>query len=399
MTNGDKMALRFGQLSTDLLIVGGGIMGLWAARFALEAGLSVTLVDADRIASGASGGLLGSLMPYMPDRWCEKKQFQFDALLSLEDEVARLEAETGCSAGYRRAGRLIMLPKPHLRTIALRHEKDAQTAWQTPTRSFAWQVLDQSPFGADWPDPSYTEGGLVNDTLAARVSPRGLTEGLRQVLMASPRCQIIEGAAVTGFDVAQRQALLQDGRKIAYGHVMIAAGTGSFPLLEALMPPQPQPLGMAVKGQSALLQAKIDPALPLLFLDGVYIVPHDDGRVAIGSTSENHFNEAFTTDDQLERLIERVGIMVPALRDAPVVERWAGLRPKAIDRDPMVGPHPEHPSIIALTGGFKISFGLAHRLAQAALAPLLDTQPVGQPFGLPEGFTLRHHLEVASRKK
>jgi glycine oxidase len=394
MTNGDRMALRLGQLSTDLLIVGGGIMGLWAARFALQAGLNVVLLDADRLASGASGGLLGSLMPYMPDRWCEKKQFQFDALLSLEEEVARLEAETGMRAGYLRAGRLIMLPKPHLRTIALRHEKDAQTAWQTPTRSFAWQVLDQSPFGADWPDPSYTEGGLVHDTLAARVSPRGLTAALRAFLMASPRCQIVEGAQVIGFDVVQQRALLHDGGKIAYGHVMIAAGTGSFPLLEALMPPQPQPLGMAVKGQSALLKADIDPTLPLLFLDGVYIVPHDDGHVAIGSTSENRFDAPFTTDAQLDALIERVRVMVPGLRDAPVVERWAGLRPKAIDRDPMVGPHPDHPSVIALTGGFKISFGLAHRLAQAALAPLL-----GQSFSLPPGFTLGHHLAVASREK
>jgi glycine oxidase len=394
MINGDRMALPSGQLSTDLLIVGGGIMGLWAARFAVEAGLNVTLLDANRLASGASGGLLGSLMPYMPDKWCEKKQFQFDALLQLEDEVARLEAETGLKAGYRRAGRLIMLPKPHLRTIALRHEKDAQTAWQTPTRSFAWRVLDQSPFGANWPDPSYTEGGLVHDTLAARVSPRDLTNALRAYLTASPLCQIVEDAPVTSIDVSQKMALLQDGGKIAFGHVMIAAGTGSFPLLEALMPAQPQPLGMAVKGQSALLQADIDPTLPLLFLDGVYIVPHDDGRVAIGSTSENKFEAPLTTDFQLEELIERVRVMVPALGDAKVVERWAGLRPKAIDRDPMVGPHPDHPSVIALTGGFKISFGLAHRLAQAALAPLL-----GRVFSMPPGFTLGHHLEVASRKK
>lgn len=394
MTNGDRMALPSGQLSTDLLIVGGGIMGLWAARFAVDAGLNVLLLEAKHIASGASGGLLGSLMPYMPDRWCEKKQFQFDALLSLEDEVARLEAETGLVAGYRRAGRLIMLPKPHLRTIALRHEKDAQTAWQTHDRSFAWQVLDQSPFGPNWPDPTYTQGGLVHDTLAARVSPRGLTQALRAKLLASDRCRIVEGAALERLDVPQQVAVLRDGRRIAFGHTMIAAGTGSFPLLEALMPRQPQPLGMAVKGQSALLQAQIDPTLPLLFLDGIYIVPHDDGRVAIGSTSENHFDAPLTTDDQLEDLIERVRVLVPALRTAPVVERWAGLRPKAIDRDPMVGPHPDHPSVIALTGGFKISFGLAHRLAQAALAPLL-----GQSFSIPPGFTLAHHLDVASRKK
>ncbi len=394
MTNGDKMALRSGQLSPDLLIVGGGIMGLWAARFAIEAGLNVVLLDAGRIAGGASGGLLGSLMPYMPDRWCEKKQFQFDALLSLEEEVARLEAETGLDAGYRRSGRLILLPKPHLRTIALRHERDAQTAWQTPERSFAWQVLDQSPFGEAWPDPAFTQGGVVFDTLAARVSPRGLTQALRQLVEASPHCHLREGVSVTSFDLLRKTALLTDGDEIAFDHVMIAAGTGAFPLLEGLMPPLPQPLGMAVKGQAALLQANIEPDLPLLFLDGVYIVPHDGGRVAIGSTSENQFDAPFSTDQQLEDVIEQACALVPALQDAQVLERWAGVRPKAIDRDPMVGPHPAYPFVIALAGGFKISFGLAHRLAQAALAPLL-----GQHFALPPGFTLGHHLEVASRKK
>ncbi len=76
--------------SADLLVIGGGIMGLWAAVKAARAGLSVTLLEEARVASGASGGLLGALMPHMPDRWSEKKQFQFDALLSLEDEVLQL---------------------------------------------------------------------------------------------------------------------------------------------------------------------------------------------------------------------------------------------------------------------------------------------------------------------
>ncbi len=64
---------------------------------------------------------------------------------------------------------------------------------------------------------------------------------------------------------------------------------------------------MPVKGQSALMAAEIDPSLPLIFLDGLYVVPHEGGRVAIGSTSENRFDEPFTTDDQLEDLIARRG--------------------------------------------------------------------------------------------
>lgn len=98
-----------GQSSVELLIVGGGIMGLWAAVHAERLGIETLLVDSARLGSGASGGLLGALMPHMPDKWSGKKQFQFDALVALESDIAALEATTGLSAGYRRSGRLIPL--------------------------------------------------------------------------------------------------------------------------------------------------------------------------------------------------------------------------------------------------------------------------------------------------
>jgi glycine oxidase len=75
-----------------------------------------------------------------------------------------------------------------------------------------------------------------------------------------------------------------------------------------------------------------------------------------------------------------------------VVERWAGLRPKAIDRDPMVGPHPDHANVIALGGGFKVSFGVAHLLADAAL-----DAAAGHDMAVPASFSLVNHMAVASR--
>jgi glycine/D-amino acid oxidase-like deaminating enzyme len=84
--------------------------------------------------------------------------------------------------------------------------------------------------------------------------------------------------------------------------------------------------------------------------------------------------------------------MAPVLADAPVVERWAGLRPKAIGREPMVGRHPDHPAVSLMTGGFKVSFGLAHALARA----VLDEIEGGTP-GVPPSFTVAAHFEEAGR--
>ncbi|RUM21972.1 FAD-binding oxidoreductase [Rhizobium vallis] len=392
MEQADSPAPASGQSFSDLLIVGGGIMGLWAAVHAERRGISTILADAGRLGGGASGGLLGALMPHMPDRWSEKKQFQFDALVSLEDEIATLEAETGLFAGYRRSGRLIPLPKPHLNRIARGHSEDAERHWRAGERRFHWHVLDK-PDVDGWVEASAGESGFVHDTLAARVAPRSLTSVLIAFLRRAKHLRIVEHAAVAGLDPDRGTAEI-GGEAIAFRHCMLAAGHRSFPLLQDLTPGLKQPLGQPVKGQAALLKADIDPALPTIFLDGLYIVAHEGGHAAIGSTSENRFDDPTSTDAQLDGLIEAARAIVPALRNAPVVERWAGLRPKAIDRDPMIGRHPDHPRLIALTGGFKVSFGLAHRLAEAAICIASDAHC---EFRLPESFAISSHIAAASR--
>lgn len=385
----DKTAAMSGQLRADLVIAGGGIMGLWAALKAARRGIDTILIDAEKTGSGASGGLLGALMAHMPDRWNEKKQLQFDGLLSLEAEIAGLEAETGLSAGYRRCGRLIPLPKPHLRPIAERHSQEAATNWCQKGRDFAWSVMDTSPF-AGWPSSEHCEAGVILDTFAGRVSPRALTTAIRAGLQQTGRVRILEGSAVRSIDAANGQVLLADGSVVGFGNVLVAAGIGSFPLLDAIGPNLGVSLGRGVKGQAALLQADLADDLPLLYLDGLYVVPHEGGHVAIGSTSENRYDEPFSTDTQLDDLIEQARQLAPVLKSAKVVERWAGLRPKAIDRDPMVGPHPDHRHIHALTGGFKVSFGIAHLLVDAALDSI-----EGQRLPLPHSFSLAHHVSVA----
>lgn len=397
MNKADNLASAAGQShsapsSVDLLIVGGGVMGLWAAVKAERLGLKTLLVEQDRLGQGASGGLIGALMAHMPDRWSEKKQFQFDALVALEAEVAELEAATGFSAGYRRCGRIIPLPKPHLRDIALRHEQDAKTNWARDGRQFHWHVLDAPPV-ADYLADASMAGGFVHDTLAARMSPRSMGRTLSAFLKIAQNVTVVEGVGVSSLDPDRAQATLSTGETVSFGHVIVSAGYQSFPLLQqSLNLAGAAPLGQPVKGQSALMKADIDPAMPVLFLGGLYVVPHDDGMVAVGSTSEESFAEPFTTDAQLDVFIEKARQLVPALEKADVVERWAGLRPKAIDRDPMVGSLPEHPRLVALTGGFKVSFGLAHRLADAALSVVQGIKPT-----LPQSFLLESHIDVATK--
>ncbi len=367
-------------------------MGLWAAVQAERLGIDTLLVDAGLLGHGASGGLLGALMPHMPDKWNAKKQFQFDALVSLEAEIAALEQQTGLSANYRRSGRLIPLPKPHLREIALGHSRNAEERWIAGERRFHWKVLDRPP-QENWLDAAAGESGFVHDTLAARVAPRSLIDVLAASLHGARHVRVAERVSVDDLDFERKVANTSAGA-IAFGHCILAAGHQSFPVLGRYTGGLARPLGQPVKGQAALLKVDMDPSMPTIFRDGLYIVAHEGGHVAVGSTSENRFDEPYSTDGQLDVLLEAAGQLVPALQGAPVLERWAGLRPKAIDRDPMIGIHPDHDGLIALTGGFKVSFGLAHRLAAAAVHLVAGRQ---SPFALPDSFLLANHIRVASR--
>ena len=114
------------------------------------------------------------------------------------------------------------------------------------------------------------------------------------------------------------------------------------------------------------------PNLPQLFADTLHIVPHRDGTTAIGSTSERDYDDPTSTDAQLDDVIARARAAVPALRDAPVIDRWAGVRPRTRSRAPMLGAHPLHDGQFIANGGFKIGFGMAPKVAQVMADLVLD---------------------------
>lgn len=378
-----------GRLSCDILVAGAGIVGLWTAYLAARRGLTVVIADRREVGAGASGGVLGALMPHMPDRWNAKKQFQLDALVSLEAMVERLEAETGVFTGYRRCGRLMPLKDPKARAQAEERRSGAAAYWAGGT--FDWRVVERPP-APGWPSPDAMPHGAVSETLSARIDPRRLVETLAAALGASPGVTIVERDGVL-FESSGRPRLTS-GTPVAAGMVTITAGHESFPLINDYLGTG-LPLGRPVKGQAALLEGPVGENLPLIFEDGVYLVPHEGGRLAIGSTSEDRFDDPLATDDRLDALIERARRLSPIVDRCRIVERWAGLRPRAAGVDPMIGMLPGPGRVMVATGGYKITFGIAHRMAEIALAIGLD----GDASGLPASFSIEAHAAKAKRLK
>lgn len=331
----------------DVVVMGGGIFGLSIAWECTRRGARVGLFERDRIGAGASGGVVGALAPHVPDQWNAKKAVQFESLIAQRAFWDDIRAAGGVDPGYARLGRIQPIPNEAALDLARSRAAGARDLWQGLAE---WRVV---PAGDDgWSPPSPT-GWMILDTLSARLHPRLAAAALVAAIRA------------TGGEVHEGQALPPDGFA---GPVIWATGAAG---LEALSQELGRRIGSAVKGQAAVFACKADDR-PQIYVEGLHVVPHVDGTVAIGSTSENTYDDPQGTDMQLEALIDRARALCPALRNAPVVERWAGLRPRARSRAPILGPWPGRRGHFVANGGFKIGFGMAPVVAGIMADLVLD---------------------------
>lgn len=328
----------------DITIRGAGIFGLSIAWTCVRRGARVRVVDPHGAGAGASGGLVGALAPHVPENWNAKKAFQLDSLLAAEGFWASVEEAGGVSSGYGRTGRLQPIADARALDLAHGRERTAKELWQDRA---TWRVLPAGEAGP-WCPPS-PSGFVIHDTLTARLHPRRATEAL------------VAALAVRGVEV---EAVGEDRGQVLHA-------TGAAGLIE-LSQAMGKNVGGGVKGQAALLRHDAGPGAPQLFAEAIHIIPHADGTTAIGSTSERDYDTPIGTDAQLDDLIARAVNAMPLLHGAEVISRWAGLRPRARSRAPMLGVHPLHPGQFIANGGFKIGFGMAPKVAEIMADLMLE---------------------------
>ena len=347
----------------DLTVMGGGIFGLACAWEAARRGARVRLIERERIGAGSSGGLVGALAPHVPENWNDKKQFQLESLLMAPGWWAEVAATGGTDPGYLQSGRLQPIPDDRALQNARARIAEAETLWQGRAQ---WRVIPAT--GADW-EPHSPTGFLIHDTLTARLHPRRAATALTAALRAKG-AEVMIGAAE------------------AEGPTLWATG---YPGLLALNDALNQPVGAGVKGQALLLRHDARDR-PQLFADQLHIVPHADGTTAIGSTSENDWQDPTATDTQLDDILARARAALPILSDAPVLDLWAGIRPRARSRAPILGAWPGRPGHFIANGGFKIGFGMAPKVAATMADLILNGQD-----SIPPGFRVEASLQARGR--
>ena len=328
----------------DVTVMGAGVFGLSVAYACARRGASVRVIDPNGVASGSSGGLVGALAPHVPENWNDKKAFQFDSLIMADAFWHKVGDLAGANVGYFRSGRL--QPLADERAVALAHARavTAQELWQGKA---VWKV--EAAGQATWMPPS-PSGLVIRDTLSALIHPRRATRALAKAVVALGGEVVSDGAVV--------------------GKAVWATGWSGMKEIG----------GNGVKGQAALLRFDAI-GQPQLFADALHIIPHGDGTVAVGSTSEREFDTPFDTDSALDEILVRACAAFPVLKGAEVIERWAGVRPRSKSRAPVLGKHPTRNGDYIANGGFKIGFGMAPKVGEVMADLILDGHDA-----IPEGF-------------
>ncbi|UYQ61646.1 glycine oxidase ThiO [Streptomyces peucetius] len=339
--------------SPDVLVVGGGIIGLVTAWRAAQQGLRVAVAD-PQPGGGAAQVAAGMLAAVTELHYGEQ------TLLGLNLEsarrypafVAELEEASGQQVGHRSCGTLAVAldadDRAHLRELhALQIRSGLESAWLSGR-----ECRRLEPMLAPG-----VRGGLRVDG-DHQVDPRRLAAAL---VTACERAGVelrrtwaerlvVESDRAVG-------AVLADGGELRAGQVVLAGGSLSGRLngvpADVLPPVRP------VKGQVLRLTVP-RPYAPFLSRtvravvrgSHVYLVPREDGELVVGATSEELGWDTTVTAGGVYELLRDAHELVPGITELPLVETRAGLRPGSPDNAPLLG-FTDLPGLLLATGHYR----------------------------------------------
>jgi glycine oxidase len=342
----------------DVVIVGGGLIGVSIAFELAAENLRVVVLDRQRPGQEASWAAAGMLSP-------GPNSAEDEALTSLAREslelypqfIAEVEQSSGRSAFFMREGALEVffgqLAEAERDRIVANHQRLGLAAEKVSLEEVRKleKALGPAARAAAWlPDDATVEPRLLMDAVLVGAARRGV-EILSDCAVTSLICdKSQQGTRCTGVFIGEK--------KIEAKFVVLAAGcfTGAidhgvegFPFS---VPTHP------VRGQMIAFRPKGLRLGRVLRCERGYLVPRRDGRIVAGSTSEDAGFEKRVTRAGIQSIMTAAVKLVPELADAEIVETWSGLRPGTPDNLPILGPTGVE-GLLAATGHFRNGILLA----------------------------------------
>jgi glycine oxidase len=314
----------------DVIVVGAGVVGLSAARRLAERGGRVLVIESTRVGAEASSAAAGMLAP-QAEAHTDSPLLPL-ALLARDRHLELapiLEDETGMALGLSRRGSI---------EVAFTDDDEAtlraRLAWQG-ARGLPIEPLTAGEIHEAEPNLSPLARFGLYFAGDRRIDNAQLVRALAASAVAKGAA-ILVGRPVTGLALADgKVAGVRAGNETLHAPVVVnAMGAWAALLGGDPWPPAVEP----VRGQIIAF----DVAPPLLrhvvACPRGYLVPHADGRLVAGSTSERAGFDKSLTAAGMRYVLDVALEIAPSLADQRVANAWAGLRPATPDGLPFIGP-------------------------------------------------------------
>ncbi|GGS70877.1 glycine oxidase ThiO [Streptomyces violaceus] len=325
--------------TSDVLVIGGGIIGLVTAWRAAQRGFATAVVDPEP-GGGAAQVAAGMLAAVTELHYGEQTLLGLNLVSARRypDFAAELTDLTGHDLGYRRCGTLAVAldadDRAHLRELhALQQQSGLESQWLSGR-----ECRRLEPMLAPG-----VRGGLRVDG-DHQIDPRRLAGAL---VAACERAGVVfhrawaERLTVVRDRVAG--VVTADGTALDAGRVVLAGGSLSGRL--AGVPEDVLPPVRPVKGQVVrlIMPQRHGPFLSrtvraVVRGSHVYLVPRESGELVIGATSEEMGWDTTVTAGGVYELLRDAHELVPGITELPFTETRAGLRPGSPDNAPLLGP-------------------------------------------------------------
>jgi glycine oxidase len=353
----------------EVIVVGGGVIGLSIAWRAAQRGMKVTLLERELLAGGATRAAAGMLAPVAEADYGEAGRAMVELGLASAASwpafASDLERASGRASRLRADGTLVLArdrdeAEALERQFTYRRQLGLAVERITPSRAreIVPALAPTLRMALDIPGESSVDPRWVCDALvlAARVIGAHLEEQCAVVGLAR------SGGRVTG-------VVLADGEELSADHVVLAAGAWSGELADVPVRP--------VKGQIMRLRDEQGPGMldRTLRFDGGYVVSRDDGSYVLGASSEERGFDTTVTARPIYELLRDASEIVPGLLDLEIEEITVGLRPASPDNLPLIGASADEEGLIFACGHFRNGILLAPLTAALTVRALEGVAP------------------------
>ncbi|HEV7796581.1 MAG TPA: glycine oxidase ThiO [Pyrinomonadaceae bacterium] len=354
--------------TAQVAIMGGGVIGLAIARaLALRGVRDVLLVERNSLGAESSSAAAGMLAPQAEANRAHEFFYLTCQSRDLYPEfAAALLEETGIDIELETTGTLYLAFTEHDAD-----ELEKRYEWQTRA---GLPIEKLNAISARQLEPSINEDvrAALKFPLDTQVENRRLISALAS---ANERLgvRMETGTAVTSLRIERdRITGIETSRGfIASDSVVIAGGAWSS-LIGAADKALPNLRIKPVRGQMLCFEANPQIARHVIYSARGYIVPRRDGRLLAGSTTEHVGFEKRVTASGVHSILSTAMEISPRIAALPLTDSWAGLRPRAADTLPVLGPCAEIAGLFYATGHYRNGILLAPITGELIAGAIVD---------------------------